>query len=136
MNARTATREEDGEAEVRGEETKEEDAGRRRGEEKERRRERRSGCPWMLADRRPPAVNDLTTLLYPAPLRSLPSLPSLRFASSHLASPRLASPRLAWPRRFAYPARVPPSAAAAATTFGFPSTSRWLSKKVISRNLG
>lgn len=45
---------------------------------------RRSGCPWMLADRWPPAVNDLTTLLYPRRLA--------RFGSF-----RLVSARLAWP---------------------------------------
>ncbi|TGZ47091.1 Uncharacterized protein DBV15_10708 [Temnothorax longispinosus] len=75
-----------------------------REERRKRRRERRSGCPWILADRRPPAVNDLTTLLYPAPLRSL------RFASPRLASLGLAART---------PARFPPAAAATATTSSF-----------------
>ncbi|KYM93950.1 hypothetical protein ALC62_15445, partial [Cyphomyrmex costatus] len=96
-----------------------------REERRKRRRERRSGCPWILADRRPPAVNDLTTLLYPAPLRSLPSL---RFASPHLASPRLA-----WPRR--YPARFPPAAAATTATSSFLQRVSSFRRKLLA-NLG
>lgn len=42
-----------------------------RGRGEERIARRRSGCPWMLADRWPPAVNDLTTLLYPRRLAPL-----------------------------------------------------------------
>lgn len=96
-----------------GKREKERHTQRQIEERRKRRRERRSGCPWMLADRRPLAVNDLTTFLYPAPLRSLRSLPSLRFAS----------PRLAWPRSRAR-CQVPSSSAFSCLGFSSPSPTR------------